>query len=50
MNVGVMKDYKLIEIRASHTLGWLHESKRPQKAKRMFFISDLGLESEISEI
>ncbi len=22
MNVGVMKDYKLRELRASHTLGW----------------------------
>jgi hypothetical protein len=23
MNVGVMKDYKLRDLRASHTLGWL---------------------------
>jgi hypothetical protein len=28
MNVGVMKDYKLRDLRASHTLGWSGAASR----------------------
>jgi hypothetical protein len=31
MNVGVMKDYKLRDLRASHTLGWLLQENKKRR-------------------
>jgi hypothetical protein len=34
MNVGVMKDYKLRDLRASHTLGWSNGATTLRKKKK----------------
>jgi hypothetical protein len=33
MSVGVMEDYKLRYLRASHTLGWLKETTKKKRQK-----------------